>query len=99
MLAVKLNESRQVEKFLPDTVLCPYETTDRAGPVWGVGKWAAFSQCAVGLWWTGPRQLRVTVLGKRPKLEHIQLMERATNRVSRQPEGKYRRHGIGSERV
>ena len=49
--------------------------------------------------WTGPRQLRVTVLGKRPKLEDIGLRQRATDRVDRQPEGKYRRHGIGSERV
>lgn len=71
---------------------------EKAEPGW-VDKWIAFCQCVMGHGWTGRRQLRVTVLGKQPKLEGVQLMQRATNRVSRQPEGKYRRHSIGSEKV
>lgn len=42
----------------------------------GGGEWPAFCQCITGHWWTGPRQLRVTVLGKWPKLEGVQLMQR-----------------------
>ena len=39
------------------------------------------------------------VLGKTPNSEDVQRLQRATNRVSRQPEGKYRRHGVRSKRV
>lgn len=41
------------------------------------------------------------VLGKKPNSnsEAIQLLQRATNGISRQPKGKYRRHGVGSKRV
>lgn len=39
------------------------------------------------------------VLGKKPNSEDAQGLQRATNRVSRQPEGKYRRHGVRSKRV
>lgn len=39
-------------------------------------------------------------LGKKPNLEKDnQLLQRATNRISRQPKGKSRRHGVGSKRV
>lgn len=103
LLVVRLNEShawvslksRQVGKFPVDIVLCPYEMTERAWLGWA-GKWSAFRQHVMGHCWTGPRQLEVTILGKWPKLEGVQ---RTTNRVGRQPEGKYRRHGSGSERV
>lgn len=39
------------------------------------------------------------VLGKKPNSKDLQLLQKATNRVSRQPGGKYRRHGVRSKRV
>lgn len=83
LLVSQLNESRawvppksrQVEKFPPDIVLCAYESTERVGPGWVGGECTAFCQRITGHWWTGPR---VTVLGKWPKLEGVQLMQRGT---------------------
>lgn len=69
--------SRQVEKFPLDVVLCLNETTEKAGLGWA-GQWTPFCQRAIGQRWTGPRHLRVTVLGKRPKLEGVPLLQRAT---------------------
>ena len=69
--------SRQVEKFPLDVVLCLHETTEKA-ELGRAGQWTPFCQCVIGQRWTDPRHLRVTVLGKRPKLEGVQLLQRAT---------------------
>lgn len=64
-----------------------------------VGRGCILPVCYGALEHKGQAASGSLVLGKKPNSEDIQLVQRATSRVSRQPEGKYGRHGVGSKRV